>query len=101
MSRRPGIGADWFAKYAGDVYPYDRVIIVDNDKVRKLRPPKYYDKLYDAINHDEMELIKEKRVENAKLHESEIYTPGRLEAKEKFKLDQIKNLKRGKADETL
>lgn len=101
MSRRPGIGADWFAKYAGDVYPYDRVIIVDNDKVRKLRPPKYYDKLYDAINHDEMELIKEKRVENAKLHEQEIYTPGRLEAKEKFKLAQIKSLERGKADETL
>lgn len=101
MSRRPGIGADWFAKYAGDVYPYDRVIIVDNDKVRKLRPPKYYDKLYDAINHDEMELIKEKRVENAKLRESEIYTPGRLEAKEKFKLAQIKSLERGKTDEVI
>lgn len=66
-----------------------------------MRPPKYYDKLYDAINHDEMELIKEKRVENAKLHESEIYTPGRLEAKEKFKLAQIKSLKRSKTDETL
>lgn len=101
MSRRPGIGAEWFEKYSGDVYPYDRVIMVDDTRVRKLRPPKYYDKLYDAINHDEMELIKEKRVANAKLHEDEIYTVGRLEAKERFKLAQIKNLERSKADETL
>ena len=101
MSRRPGIGADWFAKYSSDVYPYDRVIIVDNDKSRKLRPPRYYDKLYDAINHDEMEIIKEKRVLKAKAHESEIYEAGRLEAKEKFKLAQTKSLERNKTDEII
>lgn len=101
MSRRPGIGAGWFEKYASDVYPYDRVIIVDNEKTRKLRPPRYYDKLYDAIDHDEMELIKLKRVAQAKLHEQEIYIPGRLEAKEKFKLAQIKSLERGKTDEVV
>lgn len=99
MSRRPGIGAGWFEKYSSDVYPYDRVIIVDNDKTRKLRPPRYYDKLYDELNHEEMELIKLKRVAQAKLHEQEIYTVGRLEAKEKFKLAQIKSLERGKTDE--
>lgn len=101
MSRRPGIGAGWFEKYSSDVYPYDRVIIVDDDKTRKLRPPRYYDKLYDEMNHEEMELIKLKRVAQAKLHEQEIYTPGRLEAKEKFKLAQIKSLERGKTDEII
>ena len=53
------------------------------------------------MNHDEMELIKEKRVEKAKLHEQEIYIPGRLEAKEKVKLAQIKSLERGKTDEVI
>jgi len=94
MSRRPGIGADWLMKYTSDVYPADRVIIVDRDKVRKLRPPKYYDKLFDAINHDEMEIIKQKRIEKAKEHEQEIFEAGRLAAKEKVKLAQIKSLKR-------
>lgn len=101
MSRRPGIGSDWFNKYHSDVYPYDRVIIVDNDKVRKLRPPRYYDKLYDDMNHDEMELIKLKRVAQAQLHEQELSVAGRLEAKEKFKLAQIKSLTRSKTDESL
>ena len=101
MSRRPGIGASWFERYHSDVYPYDRVIIVDNEKTRKLRPPRYYDKLYDEMNHEEMELIKLKRVAQAKMHEEEIYTVGRLAAKEKFKLAQIKSLERGKTDEVI
>lgn len=41
MSLKPGIGAKWFEKYKKQVYPRD-YIIVDG---RKLKPPKYYDKL--------------------------------------------------------
>jgi hypothetical protein len=39
MSRRPGIAADWFAKYYEDVYPSDSIYV--NGRV--MRPPKYYD----------------------------------------------------------
>ena len=93
MSRRPGISREWFEKYTSDVYPYDEVIIHSNGKTRKLKPCRYYDKLFDEINPEEMQAIKEKRIIKAKAHEEDIYN-GRLEAKEKVQLAKISNLKR-------
>lgn len=47
MSRRPGIGYDWFQNYGlTDVYPHDRVIW----RGKEFRPPKYYDKLLKAVS---------------------------------------------------
>lgn len=40
MSRRPGLGAAWLAKFHTDVYPHDAVV-VDG---RKIKPPKFYDR---------------------------------------------------------
>jgi len=39
--RGRGIAAEWLAKYSADVYPHDHVI----HDGRKLRPPRYFDKL--------------------------------------------------------
>lgn len=94
MSRRPGIGYDWFQAYKDDVYPYDEIVILDKDKTRICHPPKYYDRLYDLEQPEILAKIKEKRVEKAKTKEWEIFTPQRLEQKEKFKLAQTKSLKR-------
>jgi len=49
-----GIGASWMKEFAGDVYPEDSVVV----KGIKMRPPKYYDKIYDIENHEELEKIK-------------------------------------------
>lgn len=38
MSRRPGLGAKWFDRYSGDLFPSDEVVIDG----RKYRPPGYY-----------------------------------------------------------
>lgn len=38
MSRRPGIGKDWFEKYKGDLFPDDFAVIGG----KKYRVPKYY-----------------------------------------------------------
>ena len=46
MSRNPGIGANWIAKYLDEVYPDDFVVM--NEK--KSRPPKFYDKKLEEIN---------------------------------------------------
>jgi len=40
MSRRPGIGTQWFDRFKEDVYSEDFVV----SKGRKFRPPKFYDK---------------------------------------------------------
>lgn len=58
MSRRPGIGSAWLDRYKSDVYPHDYVVIRDGIKVK---PPKYFDKLFESIAPDEMAIIKELR----------------------------------------
>ena len=58
MSRRPGIGSAWLDKYKSDVYPHDFIVIRDGIKVK---PPKYFDKLFESIAPDEMCMIKELR----------------------------------------
>lgn len=48
MSRRPGIGKDYFDKYGQQIYKVKKDYIVVNGK--KTRPPKYYDKLVEKID---------------------------------------------------
>lgn len=94
MSRRPGIGKDWFNKYSSDVYPYDEVVIHSRGKTRKLRPPKYYDKLMDNLNSDLMDQIKDERVLRASKKQAELFERGRLKAKERYLENIQKSLKR-------
>ena len=63
MSRRPGIGRTWLEKYKEDVYNYDYVVVRN---CLKLRPPRFYDKIYDVIDPEMMMRIKEKMAEAAK-----------------------------------
>jgi len=56
MSRKPGIGYNWFQKYKTDVYPKD-VCIINNHEVK---PPRYYDTL---LNEEELKEVKKKRQE--------------------------------------
>lgn len=43
MSRRPGIGREWYERYKDDVYPRDGVVV----EGKLVRPPRYYDGLYE------------------------------------------------------
>lgn len=54
MSLKPGIAAKWFEKFVHDVFPSDECIF----KGFKVKPPRYYDKLYDLTNKKEMDKIK-------------------------------------------
>lgn len=61
MSRRPGIAAGWFKKFVGDVYPSDFLIM----NGIKMRPPRYYDGLFEIIEPFAFDDIKAARRENA------------------------------------
>lgn len=54
MSRRPGIGHGWLAKYGREVYPSDEVIV----RGRAAKPPRYYDK---QLSEEEFAPIKAAR----------------------------------------
>lgn len=75
MSRRPGIGADWFKDFSQDVYPGDYVI----HKGRKLKPPRYYDKLLKLVDEQLLEDIQNARA--AGINHSD-NTPARLAVRE-------------------
>ena len=57
MSRRGGIGKDFFNKYVDDIYP-DDYIVVNN---KKMKPPKYYDNLFESSFPYDFEIIKDIR----------------------------------------
>lgn len=59
MSRRPGIGHDWLLKYSNDVYNFDEVVLRD----LKLRPPAYYDRLFECLHPFDFSVIKTMRQE--------------------------------------
>ncbi len=89
MSRRPGVGRYWIAKYMADCFPKDFV----TTKGRKHKPPKYYDSLYEIWNPEGFEKIKIERKRQIELNKSDS-TPKRLADREKVKLAQIQTLTR-------
>lgn len=63
MSRRPGIGKDWFSLYKEDLYNHDHCV-VRHDFI--CRPPSYYDRLFDLSYPERFSRLKAKRKERAK-----------------------------------
>lgn len=99
MSRRPGIGAKWFEKYASDVYPHDRVVV----RGVAGRPPRFYDSILEKSDPALLAVLKEKRekserfvpnVYNGKVYLESDSSYRRLAVKNEVKLAQIQNLKR-------
>ena len=93
IPQQVGLGKPWFEKYWQDVYPSDEVII----RGRKMRPPRYYDRLLKLANPDLYFKVKIQRMANAR--ELPDVDTIRAIAKYNFKLLQFKKLIRGLEDE--
>jgi len=87
MSRRPGIGRAWYDKFRGDVYPDDFVVV----NGMKMRPPKFYDSLYEVENPSDFKRLKSRRVLRADPLDNDSF---RLPVKEFVKKSRIKSLMR-------
>jgi hypothetical protein len=95
MSLKPGIGAGWFAKFKGDVFPDDFIVHAG----KRMRVPDYYDLLFEreAVGpfpdgKSAISPIKEKRKKRAEAHKDN--KPDRLEARERVLKAKIRKLKR-------
>ncbi len=75
MSRRPGLGSTWFAKFKSDVYPSDECVV----EGKRLRPPRFYDL---KLGDDELDVYKVKR-RRALVNHGKDLTPERLVVREK------------------
>ena len=63
MSRKPGIGRLYYDDNKDNIYDNDRIILSDEKGSKILRPPKYFDKLYDIDYPSDFENIKNSRLE--------------------------------------
>jgi len=89
MSRRPGIGREWFEKFSAEVYPSDEVI----SRGRSCRPPRFYDSVFELAEPSVFDVVKRKRVERARVHSANC-TPERLRVRERCTNARISFLRR-------
>ena len=61
MSRRPGIGHDFYNANKDDIYKTDNFFVNTKNGVEKVKPSRYFDKLYDFENPEAMLDVKERR----------------------------------------
>ena len=101
MSRKPGIARNYYEKNKDKIYETDEIILPGKDgKARVVKPPSYYDKLFDLEQNGIMQQIKEQRkkvaVENMKqvLSNTTLTEEDYLKLKERKKLNQVKYLPR-------
>lgn len=92
MSRRPGIGHDWYEKFKSDT---DKDYLTVNRQ--QVKVPKYYDYLLQKKNEEELKQKKEDRKKAAKERKHD-NTPTRLAAKETVNKAKVQLLKRGYED---
>lgn len=87
MSRRPGIGKQWYDKYKSDCYPSDNLHL----RGQEMRPPKYYDRAYELEQPEVMKTLKKKRVA---MRDEANNTPERLATRKIVAEAKISTLKR-------
>lgn len=88
MSNRPGIGRQWCEKWWSDLYPKNYMY----HRGRRVRPPRYYDKVLEKLEPQTLERVKRERSKKAR--ELMQQDPQRLRDSEKIKLRQIEKLER-------
>lgn len=86
-----GIGGLWFSKYAGDIYPQDRVV---TEGGFESRPPRYYDNLRKAQKPQEIEEIKIRRMQEMDKVPIEERLVTRMRAKIRFQELRIKSFQK-------
>ncbi|WNK13474.1 MAG: replication initiator protein [Microvirus sp.] len=89
MSLKPGIGAQWYDKFHGDVHLHDHVI----HDGRRHSVPHYYNKLASRRSTYDVEQLKQDRILKALPHRED-NTPERLAVKAEVKRARIRTLLR-------
>lgn len=68
QSRRPGLGAAYLKAYGAEIYRDDMIVIERGGKPVKMKPPRYYDALYEAVDFGRLARVKDERQLLAEKH---------------------------------
>lgn len=101
MSRKPGIAWQYFKDNKDAIYECDEIIITGKKGVaEKIKPCKYYDRLFDLDSPEAMQSIKEQRramaeeAECIRLEKTSLTKREYLDMKEQAYIEKVKKLKR-------
>ena len=101
MSRREGIGRKYYEENKDKIYELDEIIITSKKGLaQKVKPSKYYDRLFDLDSPEAMKALKKRRQKLAmesmeiQLAKTSLNKEEYLQVKENNKLNQIKTLVR-------
>lgn len=100
MSRKPGIANQYFKDHVGDIYTFDEINISTSKGGLKIKPPHYYDTLFDIDYPETLDDIKLKRrlvaeeLTAAKLRATSLPYLEMLAAEESALKSKVKVLKR-------
>lgn len=99
MSRRPGIARQYYDDHP-DIYEHEYINLSTEKGGRKIKPPRYYDQLFDIENPEKMAEIKQirqkmaKAKQKAKLQATSLYSDELRQVEEHNKMAVIKSLRR-------
>lgn len=100
MSRKPGIGRDYFDQRGLDMFEYDFVSIDTPEGGKKIYPNRYFKKLFQQMDEDQFEIYRNrmeennKDLKNIKLESTSMRYLDMLQVEERIKLGKLKALKR-------
>lgn len=63
MSKKPGIGENFVRNHLEEIYDTDKIYMKD----ATVKPFRYFDKVFEAVDPDAFEVIKNERINNARL----------------------------------
>lgn len=106
MSRKPGLGVNYFLQHKDEIYEHDEIVLPasSKDKPNVVKPPRYFDILFNADSPKDMAKIKQQRgiaaeldhaALMADLKERQLDEMAYLEIAERAKTNKIKSLSRG------
>lgn len=67
MSRRPGIGAEYARKHFEEIYEGDAIVLNKRYETFLAKPPRYYDRLFESVDPESMEIVRGTRSEAGSL----------------------------------
>lgn len=70
MSRRPGIGRQYYDDHADEIYRTDEINLSTITGGKVVKPPKYYDSLYEHAQPELLEYIKSRRQADAEARQA-------------------------------
>lgn len=100
MSRRPGIGREYFDENWKDIFKYGSINLSTPDGGKKIYPPRYYESLFEAADpaaYDDYKRIKKEKGEisrNLKLEKTDLDYLGLLKVENDALVSRLKSLKR-------